>query len=162
MPVTVEELNGSTTINVRQVLETQGITAVSLARDLKHELRAKETKIISIDGRYANLEDIIMVAAAEGVNDESLKKIKRIAKTGAVRILGASGEKTLVAVDMVNWGTRQKARMDAQKLMDMYPVETKKIQFDEATLNAILAGLPAGVGEAVRAELGRIVSGKRD
>lgn len=161
MPVTVEELNGSTTINVRQVLESQGISAEALARDLKRELKAQETKIISIDGRYHSLEEIIMTAAAEGVNDESLKKIRRLLK-GPARVLGATGEKTLVAVDMVNWGTRQKARMDAQKLLDMYPAETKKISFDEGTLNAILTGLPPGLSEAVRAELSRIVSEKRD
>ena len=161
MPVTVDELNKQTSINVREVLESQGISAETLARGLKRELKAQETKIISIDGRYHSLEEIIMTAAAEGVNDESLKKIRRLLK-GPARVLGASGEKTLVAVDMVNWGTRQKARMDAQKLLDMYPVEKKQIQLDEGTLSAILNGLPAGVGEAVRAELGRIVSEKRD
>ena len=161
MPVTVDELNKQTSINVREVLESQGISAEALARGLKRELKAQETKIISIDGRYHSLEEIIMTAAAEGVNDESLKKIRRLLK-GPARVLGASGEKTLVAVDMVNWGTRQKARMDAQKLLDMYPVEKKQIQLDEGTLSAILNGLPAGVGEAVRAELGRIVSEKRD
>ena len=40
-------------------------------------------------------------------------------------------------------------------------IDKKQVSFDEATLNAILSGLPAGLGEAVRAELSRIVSSKR-
>lgn len=46
------------------------------------------------------------------------------------------------------------------KTLNMF-TETRRIEFDEATLNAILSGLPAGLGEAVRAELSRIVSSKR-
>ncbi|MCE5256549.1 MAG: hypothetical protein LLF89_06850, partial [Spirochaetaceae bacterium] len=137
MPVTVDELNQQTSINVREVLESQGISAETLARGLKRELAAKETKLVSIDGQYRSLQDIILTVAAATLDEKTLKKLKRLAN-GPVRILGASGEKTLVAVDMVNWGTRQKARMDAQKLLDMYPVEKKQIQLDEGTLSAIL------------------------
>jgi phage terminase small subunit len=46
------------------------------------------------------------------------------------------------------------------KAINMF-AETRRIEFDEATLNAILAGLPSGFGEAVRAELSRIISEKR-
>ena len=46
------------------------------------------------------------------------------------------------------------------KTLNMF-TETRRIEFDEATLNAILSGLPAGLGEAVRAELSRIISSKR-
>lgn len=47
------------------------------------------------------------------------------------------------------------------KTLNMF-TETRRIEFDEGTLNAILAGLPAGISEAVRAELGRLISSKRD
>jgi hypothetical protein len=56
-------------------------------------------------------------------------------------------------------------KMDALKYLCKLrgeEIDLKRITFDEATLNAILTGLPSGVGEAVRAELSRIVSGKRD
>jgi len=157
-----KEIEASRPRSVADALAKQRIDMDSLAGDLKQELKAKETKIIAFDGIYKDLSEIILMAAAGGTTNETLKSIKRLAAKGSVRILGASGEKTLVAIDMVNWGVRQKARMDAQKLLDMYPVETKKIQLDEGTLSAILTGLPPGLSEAVRAELSRIVSEKRD
>lgn len=148
--------------SVAEALAKRRIDMDSLAGDLSRELKAKETKIIAFDGIYRDLSEIILMSAAGGTTDETLKGIKRLAAKGAVRILGASGEKTLVAIDMVNWGVRQKARMDAQKLLDMYPVETKKIQYDEVTLNAILNSLPDGLRESVRAGLIAAVSQERD
>ena len=53
-------------------------------------------------------------------------------------------------------------RLEAAKigitLHDMEPVKTKRIEFDETTLNAILQGLPAGIGGLVRAALLEAVS----
>jgi hypothetical protein len=63
---------------------------------------------------------------------------------------------------MIAHGIRLKAVEVAAKLLDMEPPEKKEIMFDEETFNAILSGLPAGIGEAVRAELVKAISNKRD
>jgi hypothetical protein len=162
MPVTVDELNQATAPCFKVILEKEGIDGPFLARQLKRELKSKETKIISIDGCFKTLEEIIVTTAAQELDEKTLKKIKKLANSSGIRILGASKDKTLVAIDMVNWGTQQSARMDAHKLRGDYAVVTKKVQFDEVMINAILSGLPAGIGEAVRAELVKAISNKRD
>ena len=166
MPVTVDELNRSTSINVPAVLDAEGITPRKLAKLLRQELKAKTSKTIKFKGkveRYA--EDAGKKAGkpilAAGVHVLAQGEKRETAKDGDNLVIYDDGD-TVITWGEIAWDIRQKARMDAQKLLALYPIETKKIQFDEETLNAILRGLPAGIGEAVRAELSRIVSEKRD
>lgn len=166
MPVTVDELNRSTSINVPAVLDAEGITPQKLAKLLKQELKAKTSKTIKFKGKVERYGKKAGKKAgkpilAAGVHVLAQGEKRETAKDGDIRIPYDDGD-TVITWGEVAWDIRQKARMDAQKLLALYPIETKKITFDEETLNAILRGLPAGIGEAVRAELSRIISEKRD
>ena len=143
---------------VTDALSKHGITLDELARRLRRDLDRKETKILKVKGAVFDWAEYLEREAARMQGkDQSAPAAEK-----PYRVLASSAEETVIAIDVDSVGTQVEAREDAQKLLDMYPVETKKIQLDEGTLSAILNGLPAGVGEAVRAELGRIVSEKRD
>jgi hypothetical protein len=165
MAVSVDELNRSTSVNVTTALEGEGITVKKLAQLLRKELKAKTSKTIKFKGKVERYADDAGKKAgkpilAVGVHVLAQGEKREYAKSGEDTVPYDDGD-TVITWGEVAWDIRQKARMDAQKLLALYPVETKKITFDEETLNAILRGLPAGIGEAVRAELSRIISEKR-
>lgn len=150
-----------------EAMKRSGITVDYLISLLKKELNAKVTKIQKFKGKV----DVYPESAGKKAGKPILapgvhviaqgKKFEQERVKGEDRTVYDDGD-TVVAINEISWDIRQKARIDAQKLLDMYPVETKRIEFDEATLNAILTGLPTGFSEAVRAELSRIISSKRD
>lgn len=109
-----------------QAAEKEGITASVLMKHRKRQLKAKETKVIAVEGRLQTLEDIIMLIAGNGADAESLKKLKRLLK-GPVRVLAASNERTLVAVDMEAWAVQQRACDDLETIMRAYPDKTQRI-----------------------------------
>jgi hypothetical protein len=39
-------------------------------------------------------------------------------------------QETLIQWEEINWGVRQAARIDAQKLLDMYPSERRKLDIN--------------------------------
>jgi len=90
------------------VLTSRGITMESLARDLKRELKAKETKIFKVK------RGLIELPNAE-------TKIRRY------RTIMATNEEIVIAVDQIAWGVRQSARQDAQKLLNLYPPERHEL-----------------------------------
>lgn len=94
-------------------LDVQGITIKSLACQLKKELKAKETKIIKVKG------GVPPEMIPEGEKPKCRKKYKTI-------IGGGIASDGVIAVDMINWTVRQNARMDAQKLLNLYPA--KKVE----------------------------------
>lgn len=55
--------------------------------------------------------------------------------------------------DVVAWGVRQKARMDLQKALGLYPVEQKEILLNADGLRLILDSLPEDVREKVKTQL---------
>ena len=104
------------------VIAGKGITPEFLACQLKRELHAKETKLVKIRSfppkqsqeQDANVVDMEGPAVKRGRG-----------KAAAYRTVyeGGIAEDTVIAVDMVNWGVRQAARIDAQKLLGAYPSE---------------------------------------
>jgi hypothetical protein len=87
---------------IHQAIERHGLTPDELVRKLKRELGAKRTVTVKVKGAVEE------------------KKLPRDAKVIAM----AEGEdETLLAIDLVDWGTRQRARMDAHKLRGDYPAE---------------------------------------
>jgi len=90
------------------VLTSRGITMESLARDLKRELKAKETKIFKVK------RGLIELPNAE-------TKIRRY------RTIMATNEEIVIAVSHIAWGVRQSARQDAQKLLNLYPPERHEL-----------------------------------
>jgi hypothetical protein len=94
------------------------ITPLYLAKKHKEELNAKITKTLKIKGTISECDQN--------------KGVKKIATSGLVMKMGdgerdySDGE-TVIAWDEVDWGTRQRARMDAQKLLNLYPTEKLEI-----------------------------------
>jgi hypothetical protein len=108
------------------VFEALGITREGLGKQLKRELRAKETKLLKLK-RDGKADAIIaeIVRDMDSVAPGSKKKPEK------VKILHQTTEELLVAVDVANWSVRQRAREDAQKLLGLYPAERKEITFPE-------------------------------
>ena len=102
------------------VIAGKGITPEFLACQLKRELHAKETKLVKIRSfppKQLQEQDANVVA----INGPAVKRGR--GKAAAYRTVyeGGIAEDTVIAVDMVNWGVRQAARIDAQKLLGAYP-----------------------------------------
>lgn len=99
---------------MNDVLARHGITRNSLAKHLKAELKAKVSKTAKLKG---------------AVSDEALKAgVKKVAETGVIIHSEDGGQDygdgdTLITWSEIAWDVRQRARMDAQKLLDMYPAE---------------------------------------
>lgn len=121
MPVTVEELNSVDSLFGE--FQRQGITAKSLVSELKAELRAQKTTYQKVKG---------------AVSDDRLPQTpKGRVRKGAPRIIATSGTlsydsegatvfgdgDTLLAIDQIDWQTRQRARQDAHRLRGDYPPE---------------------------------------
>ena len=155
-----KEISATIMSETRQAMERHKINADSLIRALKRELKAKVSKTLKFKGKVEIDKETGKPILAKGMRILAQGE-KREISGGEDHVAYDDGD-TVVGWEEIAWEIQQKARMDAQKLLEMYPVEKKHIQFDEATLNAILTGLPAGVGEAVRAELSGIISKKRD
>ncbi len=101
-------------------LASRGITMSSLAQDHKRELKAKETKIIKVKRGAIDIAKLPVEAESS--------KCKAIKPRG-YRIIMATADEIVIAVDFVAWGVRQNARMDAQKLLNLYPAEKREVSF---------------------------------
>lgn len=71
---------------ITEVLDAHGITTDMLAKKLKNELKAKETKFFQHEGEVVEIREVI------------------------------------------DWSTRQKARMDAHRLRGDYPAERQEVE----------------------------------
>lgn len=147
-------------------LDAEGLDASLCAKKLKREINAKTTKIVKFKGKVSRFPE----SAGKKAGKPDLPTGVKIIAEGVKNEIAGKGENavafddgdTVIAITEIAWDVEQRARMDLQKLLAMYPVETKRIEFDEATLNAILGALPAGIREAVVAELAATLSEKRD
>lgn len=121
MPVSCETTKDGFRSDFAGVLLKHGISEDVLACQLKRELHAKETKLVKIKAltkpqnsqeQDANVVEIPSRAGKRG-------------KAAAYRTVYEGGvfKDTVIAVDMINWGVRQAARIDAQKLLGAYPSE---------------------------------------
>jgi len=111
MPVSVDELNQATSLNFPSILKGHGITANTFAGKLKQELDAKETRIIKVKGGVPD------------VTQGTHRTYKVIQQGGEFR-------DGVIAIDMINWPVRQAARIDAQKLLNLYPAKEVKVKGD--------------------------------
>lgn len=82
-------------------LDRSGLTLDALLKDLKKELKAKETKYIKVKK-----------SGSEQKTDQ--KKPKK------AKIIYETDKEVLLAIDMVNWTARQAARKDAHALRGDY------------------------------------------
>lgn len=106
--ITSEQLAKDLLSPFQSAINLSGINDKFLIKQLKQELRAKTTKIQKVKGQ---------------LTEDDLPKTKSGKIKSGYRIIGYSSDETLVAIDMINHGIRQKARMDVHKLRSDYPAE---------------------------------------
>lgn len=103
----------------KSVLNRGGIDDEFLVKRIKQELNAKETRVVKAKG---------------ALTADSLPKTKKGNVKPGYKIIGTSGVietlNTLLAVDFIDWGIRQKARMDVHKLRGDYPAEKHELMTD--------------------------------
>lgn len=117
MPVTHEEHLEELNNPMAGALAKEGITPSSLAKQLKAELGAKVSKTVKLKGSVGSGQ------VARGV--------KVLAVSGVVTE-GEEGQEfgtgdTLLEFKERAWDVQARARMDAQKLMGLYPVEQVEV-----------------------------------
>lgn len=95
---------------MQAVMEANGVDLNLLVEKLAEELDAEKTKIVKVEG------NVLKKGLPPGVIILSKTRIGRVVK------------ETLLGVNMVNWQTRQRARMDAQKLLDLYPAAKHELE----------------------------------
>lgn len=117
---------------IRRALFAEQIDESELARRVRAELDAEDTKIVQFDG----------LPESQDLHDMGVKVISKDKGKG----------KTVLAVKTRDWTTQQRARMDAQKLMGLYPADEVRITFEDG-LAVILAMLPADLRATVQGEL---------
>lgn len=98
----------------KTALNDEGITVKALAKELKQSLKSKEIKVIKIKGA------LLQKDLPKGFKLIGTSGVLSYAKEGE-EIYG-DGE-TLIRYDPEALGIRQNARIDAQKLLNMYPNE---------------------------------------
>lgn len=119
MPVTAQELRERNNADLITRAAAKGITVDSLLDDLNRERKAKITRTQKI----------------KGVPNELKRRLKTVCTTGFIEKHKTrdgiekdytEGE-SLVQWEEVNWDIRQKARIDAQKLLGLYPAEEHNV-----------------------------------
>lgn len=113
-----------------QALDAAGLTFDYLIKLLKKELRAKTTERLKIRG---------------AVNPDNIGKGRRIVATSGIIVRDKDGEyytegDTVIEWDEVDWGTRQRARIDLHKLRGDYPSEKQDLNLN-GTIN-VITGVP--------------------
>jgi len=117
---------------VFNALEAKGITANSLAAQLKKELVAKQVSRLKVKGAVPDSD----LKTAKG----NLKSgIRLISKTGSLSFdkdgdVFGDGESVLQFQD-INWTVRQNARKDAHKLLGHYPAVKTQIDLNNGAVN---------------------------
>lgn len=132
MPVSNEEIIREIASPMSFTFEKHGITPTYLAKKLKRELNAKKTEKVKMKG---------------SVDRKSLPKgFKVVAETETIHINGVNGNgshevegtgESLVHYSVIDWGTRQKARMDAHKLLNHYPAQKVTHGLEESLEDAL-------------------------
>lgn len=125
MTVSVSEMTRAQTTPMRDVLKAVGITKKRLADDLLKELEAVETKVIKVKG--------FQIPGMDGVDAEMKAKLP----DGYQAVIKTTDE-TLVQRDLVDWDIRQRARMDAQKLLGAYPASKLEISAPSELVKEVL------------------------
>jgi hypothetical protein len=111
---------------VEDAFSDEGITLKYLAKKIKRELNAKKTVYVKVRGAI----------------DEQQAKKERVVK------IAETDEETVLAATAIDWGTRQRARQDAQKLLGHYPAEKHELKGEGSALLVMNLGGPADGGAA--------------
>jgi len=120
MSVTADELAELAIAPIYRALEGKGITPDYLATKLKRELNAKKTDKIKLKGHVLSVpKGFRIICRSESTHLNG--------KDGDGPIEVQDAEETLVVFDLIDWATRQKARIDAHKLLGHYPAEKHEI-----------------------------------
>lgn len=104
-PVSIDDTHGPDPITT--VMEAKGLTNERLVDALLEEMEATDVKLLKV--KAGNLR------TAPG--------LRVVAETGVQLGAGAPllDAESVLQVTTIDWGTRQKARMDAHKLKNQYP-----------------------------------------
>ncbi|MGO9146122.1 MAG: hypothetical protein ACLQDF_07115 [Desulfomonilia bacterium] len=105
-------------------LESRGIDFNALVTYLDKELKAERTQLIKMK---------------KGANES-----KRVRLPRGVHIMYETTEEIVLAVDVVDWGTRQKARQDAHRLRGDYPPADTKKTDNRDRLDELIRSFAAG------------------
>ena len=146
-----EDLNGPDPMDA--ALESIGITHAYLARKLKRELNAKKSERIKVKG---------------AVDPGKVGQGRKIVATSGFLFYGKEGGvygdgNSVIEWKEVDWKIRQTARMDAQKLMGLYPAEKREhsghvsvamqTEFSEETERAVIEFLELAKKDIIRRSL---------
>ena len=111
-----------TVSEIAEALASKGIDLEYLTRKLKSELNAKETRFIKIK-KHGKVDDVInQIVKLQGGEAKEKKR--------GVKVIEETTEEVLLAVNVRAWGVQQRAREDAQKLLDLYPAQKQKVEHD--------------------------------
>jgi hypothetical protein len=105
-------------------LESGGIGFNALVTHLNNELKAEKTQLIKVK---------------KGAKESKKSRLPR-----GVHIIYETTEEILLAVSMVEWGTRQKARQDAHRLRGDYPQADNKGPNSRDRLDELMRSFAAG------------------
>jgi hypothetical protein len=125
-----QKIHDDIVADTKATMEANGLTADVFVKRLKAELNAKETKIIKVKknaGADAVMAEILAATGGKGK------------KVSGIKVLYETSEEKVLAVNVVAWGIRQNARVDGQKLLDMYPVEKRDLTI--RTVDDVIAEL---------------------
>ena len=106
MPISVEELNRSQGVPMKEVFSNIGITKHELAIAAKQALNANITRTVKLKGFFDK---------------------RRKLPSGYKMVKGTLHE-TLIEHEQINWSTREDARKDIQRLLGLYPKESLSIE----------------------------------
>ena len=115
MSVSAKEFVDAINEPILKDLDAAGLTRTYLAKKLKRELNAKETKFIKHKG--SGKADEVMQEILEGLGKAAKKTKPRYT------MIREGSEECVIAIDCVAWDVQQRARMDAHKLRGDYPAE---------------------------------------
>jgi len=104
--VTSDEIVEALLRPIDEALQETGLTPKYLTKKLKRELGAKKTTHIKV----------------RGVIDKESTTLPR-----GIKIISESSDETVIAISQIDWGTRQKARIDTHKLRGDYPAEKRQL-----------------------------------
>ena len=114
-----EDINAALVRPFQSAMFDEGISEKYLAKKLKRELNAKVSKTQKLSGATNDLPKSYKLITTTG------KIAYEKTKFGVIENYG-DGD-TLIGWNEIDWATRQKARMDACKLLGAYPAEEHKI-----------------------------------
>jgi len=128
MPVTTDDMIRNLISPHTEARASLGLTPLYWAKQLKAESKAKTSKTLKVKGAISKS------ALPRGV--------KVMAVTGVIVSMDEgqrdySDGESVITWDETDWGTRQRARMDAQKLDNAYPAEKVDITLNETLADKI-------------------------